>query len=70
MTKQGKVDKLRLEAQNIVNGGGGEFSLRSCWKCNPAHKHLKKSDYPILCHICGHWYYKGVDLTIYDKPTK
>lgn len=33
--------------------------LRSCWKCNSAHKYLKKSDYLILCFECGRLYLKG-----------
>lgn len=44
----------------------GEFAIRSCWKCNSAHKHLKKVDYLILCFECGNMYYKGKKL-ILDK---
>lgn len=38
---------------------GKEIVMRSCWKCNSAHKHLKKADYLIFCFVCGNLYYKG-----------
>jgi hypothetical protein len=42
--------------------------MRSCWSCNPAHKHLKEIDYPFWCFDCGHVYYKGMRITaFYDK---
>ena len=40
-----------------------EYAIRSCWKCNPAHEYLKNADYLFHCIWCGHWFYKGVDLT-------
>lgn len=41
---------------------GKEVMMRSCWKCNPAHKHLKKADYILWCFECGNLYYKGKEL--------
>ena len=47
----------------------GEPVLRSCWKCNSAHKHLKKADYIIYCIWCGNVYYKGKKLKIFKGNT-
>lgn len=41
-----------------------EISLRSCWNCNSAHKHLKKVDYLIYCIWCGNLYFKGKEVEI------
>ena len=38
--------------------------MRSCWNCNPAHRHLKKVDYILWCFECGKLYYKGKELVI------
>lgn len=38
--------------------------LRSCWNCNPAHEHLKKSSYIVGCFICNKYYYKGKEIKI------
>lgn len=40
----------------------GEPIMRSCWKCNSAHKHLKKADYLIWCFQCGRTYFKGKQI--------
>ena len=45
----------------------GEPALRSCWKCNSAHKHLKKADYIIWCFQCGRLYYKGKPLVVTEN---
>ncbi len=58
-----KVDRLRLEAQTILDAEPANYALRSCWHCNSAHEHLRQSEGVLLCFDCGHWYYKGVDLT-------
>lgn len=42
----------------------GEPALRSCWKCNPAHNHLKKTYYLIYCMWCGKLYLKGKEVEI------
>lgn len=42
----------------------GEPIMRSCWNCNPAHKHLKKADYIIWCFECGRVYFEGKPLKI------
>ena len=42
----------------------GEPALRSCWKCNSAHKHLKNADYLIYCIWCGNLYLKGTEVEI------
>lgn len=51
------LDKIRKEAQKK------DLVFRTCWNCNPGHKHLKKAKYCILCLQCGHYYYKGEDIT-------
>ena len=62
-----KLEKLRAEVLKIIKESkGADMSMRSCWKCNSAHEHLKKAVYPIWCFACGHYYFKGVDITIYD----
>lgn len=43
----------------------GKYQMRSCWKCNGAHEHLKDAGL-IVCFACGHWYYNGYDLTVDD----
>lgn len=45
----------------------GEPIMRSCWKCNSAHKYLKEADYIIWCFECGGLYYKGKPLVIDDE---
>ncbi len=45
----------------------GEPIMRSCWKCNSAHKHLKKADYLIWCFECGRLYLKGKQIKEIEK---
>lgn len=45
----------------------GEPIMRSCWKCNLAHKHLKKADYLIWCFECGRLYLKGKQIKEIEK---
>ena len=59
MTKK----EARKEAEKRIKENVDNLALRSCWKCNGAHEHLKEADYVINCFGCGHWYYKGIDLT-------
>lgn len=55
------IEKLREEALTK------EIGMRSCWNCNGAHHHLKDAEYVISCLWCSKFYYKGVDITIYDE---
>jgi hypothetical protein len=58
------IEALRLEAREILSKDPAGYAIRSCWNCNQAHEHLKKVDYPIYCIMgCGHWFYKGADIT-------
>ena len=42
-----------------------EVVFRSCWNCNPAHKHLKKEkDFIIYCFECGNLYLNGKKLKL------
>lgn len=42
----------------------GRVALRSCWNCNGAHEHLRRTaDWVINCFECGHFYFEGTDLT-------
>lgn len=63
MIKQ-TLKQLRTEAEKILKKKKYNFTFRSCWKCNGAHGHLKESPHVIHCFGCGHWYYKGKDITI------
>jgi PHP family Zn ribbon phosphoesterase len=60
------VAQRRQEASAILDKDASNWSMRSCWNCNLAHEHLKQAEYPIRCFDCGHWYYKGVDITIME----
>lgn len=57
------VEKARQEATAILDADRAAYQFRSCWNCNPAHAHLKKSAVPVLCFGCGRWYFKGIDIT-------
>ena len=35
------------------------FSMRSCWECNPAHNHLKTVGGLFICLDCNRWYMNG-----------
>lgn len=35
------------------------FSMRSCWECNPSHEHLKHVGGLFICFACGRWYMNG-----------
>ena len=37
----------------------GEFMMRSCWECNPAHAHFKDVSDLFVCFHCGRWYMNG-----------
>jgi hypothetical protein len=40
----------------------GEPAVRSCWKCNPAHRYTKDMDYLIYCFMCGKLICKGKEM--------
>jgi len=56
------VNKLREEAKEWLKRNENVI-YRSCWNCNPTHEYLRYVDYPFLCPWCGHWFYRGVDIT-------
>lgn len=58
MTKE----QARKKARAILKKDMSDYALRSCWKCNGAHEHLKKAEL-LNCFVCGRWYYKGIDIT-------
>jgi hypothetical protein len=64
-----KIKELRIEATKWIEKNKSPV-WRSCWVCNPAHDHLKNVNYPIECFSCGHYYYKGVNITITDKEER
>jgi len=37
----------------------GDFAMRSCWECNPAHEYLKTVGGLFTCFECGRWYMNG-----------
>lgn len=64
-----KEEQRRKEASILLDESVKNMWMRSCWNCNPAHEHLKNSELVIRCFDCGHWFYRGVDITIItDTP--
>lgn len=66
--KKNTIKELRKEAtkwakKNQSVGVFSPFPNRSCWHCNGAHSHFKKSQTPFMCFSCGHIYLKGKKLT-------
>lgn len=59
----GATNDLLNEATKILKKDRDNFAMRSCWKCNGAHEHLKECEIPLLCFECGKWYFMGVDIT-------
>jgi len=57
------IKEARRKAKAMLKKDPTCYAWRSCWKCNGAHEHLKEAEYPINCFACGHWYYKGIDIT-------
>lgn len=57
------INAARKKAMPLIQKK--QFELRSCWNCNPAHEHLKTHEL-ICCFECGHWFYKGIDITEED----
>ena len=41
----------------------GDFAMRSCWECNPAHEQLKYAAGLFACFDCGRWWIDGDYLT-------
>lgn len=62
-----RIEQLRKEAKPLRDKG--KYAFRSCWNCNGAHEHLKNAEGLINCFVCGHWFYKGEDLTEDDNET-
>ncbi len=44
----------------VIELEDGEPRMRSCWKCNAAHEHLKKVNSLHVCFFCGQYW-------IFDK---
>ena len=61
------LEALRAEAAAILKKDNTNFAMRSCWNCNSGHEYLKEADYIIWCFSCGHWFYKGMDITVEDE---
>ena len=58
------LDVLREEALALLRKDNRSLIFRSCWNCNSAHERLKTVDNCVInCFECGHYYYKGVDIT-------
>ena len=56
------IQEARKLAKKLMKKDSNYPEMRSCWKCNGAHEHLK-SHTLIWCFECGHFYYKGLDIT-------
>ncbi len=61
--KKDILKETREEARKILEKDRTNFAWRSCWNCNSGHEHLKEAGYIINCLECGHWYYKGIDIS-------
>lgn len=47
----------------IKEADGKQVVMRSCWRCNGAHEHLKNADYVVYCVLgCGRFYWKGIEI--------
>lgn len=57
--------EARKQADAWMAANANQFALRSCWNCNPSHKHLKCVGYVINCFECGHWFFQGIDVTTF-----
>jgi len=65
------VEEARKRAKRWTKAHPDESPvLRSCWNCNGSHEHLKDGKFTMLCIWCGHYYYNGVDITIFDEGEK
>ncbi len=62
-----ELETAREVARAKVKDDPANYSIRSCWNCNGAHKHFLKdtSDgFLFVCGMgCGRWYYNGIDIT-------
>ena len=70
LCQEPKLTKLQDECMARWEKDRADYALRSCWACNPGHKHLKKSDYPIRGFCCGHLYLNGhrISTTEEERP--
>ena len=50
---------MKLNKDGDVELEHGEPAMRSCWECNPAHKHLQNTDYLHWCFDCGRYWIFG-----------
>ena len=60
--KEEELKRLREEAFEQMKKDEGP-AMRSCWNCNSGHEHLKGAKCVIVCFECGHYYFKGEDIT-------
>lgn len=63
------LDQARAEATALLEKDKANYALRSCWNCNSAHEHLREAEYVIMCFGCGHWFFKGVQLSESDEES-
>jgi hypothetical protein len=62
MTKK----EAQQKAEKLIKKNPSCIFFRSCWKCNPSHKHFLQGKWGggvLKCFICGHWYYNKIDIT-------
>jgi hypothetical protein len=47
----------------IKEAEGRDIIMRSCWECNGAHDHLRRSEFVVFCLWgCGRYWWKGVEV--------
>jgi hypothetical protein len=62
-----EIETARSEARAKLLEDPNAWALRSCWVCNPAHRHFLNDladGFLIRCFAeCGRVYYQGIDVT-------
>ena len=59
-----------MTIKEIEEKTGKDVVMRSCWRCNSGHTHLKKVDYIIYCIWCDTLYLDGRELKIKELEEK
>ena len=58
---------MKYKEKNVYIRDDGEPAFRSCWECNPAHEHLRDTDFLHLCFSCGRYWIHGRFLDSFDN---
>jgi len=65
-----ELEAARDAAKAILAKDPSGWAMRSCWNCNPSHRHFladTTDEFLFSCVMgCGRWYYNGIDITVSD----